>query len=304
MKRVLRGAGYRFLHSRKKDLLKNSDLKKRRWKKKLTDKFWEEGIWFYIDAAGFQSKCKPHDGKRPIQAMAWRLENEGLHPHFTAKGSHVGSGGRVAYFIAAISHQKSVALCGQSEDKINRDMFSDFIKTHFQETFSRWRIPKGKRFLQDGCPVQNSKKTRQALDTVGAIKFSIPPRSQDLNPIENVFNFIKRELRTQAFEKNLNYETFEQFSWRHSYQRYWNNYCIDVKKNVDVYQVKRAKGKVLNVKVKVKFDLYRFISAKAVCLKIPKLGPTWNTLLILLCSVYLLTKCWDKIYNTFILFFT
>ena len=69
--------------------------------------------------------------------MAWRLENEGLHPHFTAKGSHVGSGGRVAYFIAAISHQKSVALCGQSEDKINRDMFSDFIKTHFQETFSR-----------------------------------------------------------------------------------------------------------------------------------------------------------------------
>ena len=192
VRRVLRGAGYQFLHSRKKDLLKNNDLKKRRKfarkvTKMLTDKFWEEGIWFYIDAAGFQNKCKPHDEKRPIQAMAWRLENEGLHPHCTVKGSHVGSGGRVVYFIAAISHQKS---------------------------FSRWRIPKGKRFLQDGCPVQNSKKTRQALDTVGAIKFSIPPRSQDFNPIKSIFNFIKRELRTQAFEKNLNYETFEQFSAR------------------------------------------------------------------------------------------
>ena len=91
-------------------------------------------------------------------------------------------------------------------------MFSDFIKTHFQETFSRCRIPKGKRFLQDGCPVQNSKKARQALDTVGAIKFNIPPRSPDFNPIENIFNFVKSELRTQAFEKNINYETFEQLS--------------------------------------------------------------------------------------------
>ena len=28
------------------------------------------------------------------------------------------------------------------------------------------------------------------------------------------FNFVKSELRTQAFEKNINYETFEQFSAR------------------------------------------------------------------------------------------
>ena len=40
------------------------------------------------------------------------------------------------------------------------------LETHFQETFSRRRIAKGKRFIQDGCPVQNSKKARQALDTV------------------------------------------------------------------------------------------------------------------------------------------
>ena len=49
VRRVLRGAGYQFLHSRKKDLLKNNDLKKRRKfarkvTKMLTDKFWEEGI--------------------------------------------------------------------------------------------------------------------------------------------------------------------------------------------------------------------------------------------------------------------
>ena len=93
-------------------------------------------------------------------------------------------------------------------------MFSDFIKNHFQETFSRCRIPKSKRFPQDGCPALNSTKARQALDTVGAIKFSIPPRSPDFNPIKNIFNCIKSELRTQAFEKNINYEIFEKFSVR------------------------------------------------------------------------------------------
>ena len=93
-------------------------------------------------------------------------------------------------------------------------MFPDFIKIDFQETFSWHWIPKGKRFLQDGCPVQNSKKARQDLDTVGPIKFSTPPRSPDFNPMENVFYFVKSKLGTQAFEKYINYETPEQFSAR------------------------------------------------------------------------------------------
>ena len=101
----------------------------------------------------------------------------------------------------AIVHQKVVVLCEQCEGKINRDIFSNFIKTHFQEIFSRYKIPKSKRFLQDGCPEQNSKKARQTLDTVSAIIFSIPPRSPDFNHIENIFSCVKSELRTQAFEK-------------------------------------------------------------------------------------------------------
>ena len=126
----------------------------------------------------------------------------------------MGLGGRVAYFIVAIAHQKGVNLCEQYEGKTNVDMFSDFIKIHFQETFNRCRIPKGKRFLQNGCSVHNSKKARQALGTVGAIKFSIPPPSPDFNSIESIFNYVKSELHSQALEKNIKYETFKQFSIR------------------------------------------------------------------------------------------
>ena len=35
-------------------------------------------------------------------------------------------------------------------------------------------------------------KVRQALDTVGPFNFRILPRSRDFYPIENVFNFVKR----------------------------------------------------------------------------------------------------------------
>ena len=67
----------------------------------------------------------------------------------------MGLGRRVTHFIMVIAQQKGVVLCKQYEGKINGDIFSDFITTQFQETFNGCKIPKGKRFLQDGCPVQD-----------------------------------------------------------------------------------------------------------------------------------------------------
>ena len=71
---------------------------------------------------------------------------------------------------------------------------------------------KKKGFFKVDVLYKTVKKARQAFDTVGTIKFSIPPRSPDFNPIENILSYVKSELRTQDIEKNINYETFEQFS--------------------------------------------------------------------------------------------
>ena len=75
---LLRGAVYRLLYPRKKGLLKWDDLKKvRKFARKVTkiliDKFWEEGISFYIDAAELQHKYNPDDEARSIRIRAWRL---------------------------------------------------------------------------------------------------------------------------------------------------------------------------------------------------------------------------------------
>ena len=49
---------------------------------------------------------------------------------------------------------------------------------------------------------------------MGGRKFSIPPRSPDLNPIENVFHLVKRKLNSDAIENNITQESFKEFSDR------------------------------------------------------------------------------------------
>lgn len=49
---------------------------------------------------------------------------------------------------------------------------------------------------------------------MGARKFSIPPRSPDMNPIENIFHLVKRKLNSDAIENNITHEGFKEFSDR------------------------------------------------------------------------------------------
>ena len=42
----------------------------------------------------------------------------------------------------------------------------------------------------------------------------IPPRSPDINPVENFFHLVKLQLKRQAIELNITKETYEEFSAR------------------------------------------------------------------------------------------
>ena len=55
--------------------------------------------------------------------------------------------------------------------------------------------PAGNVFVQNGDPSQDSKAAKNALDKIGAVQFSIPPRSPDLNPIENAFNLVEKKIK-------------------------------------------------------------------------------------------------------------
>lgn len=216
--RALRKSGYRYLHSRRKGIMKGQDFAKRLKfaKEKITygEDFWMTKINFYLDGTGFTHKKNPHDEARSTKTMAWRKRSEGLDALCTTKGKRAGTGGRMANFMVALAPQKGVVLCSQYMGHRNGANFAKFVRKTFPDIYKRTEHIEGRLFLQDGCPVQNSAAAKKAFKKVDAEIFPIPPRSPDLNPIENFFNLISTKLRQDALDQVITSESFEAFSER------------------------------------------------------------------------------------------
>ena len=69
-------------------------------------------------------------------------------------------------------------------------------------------------WIQDGDPSQNSAVARAAMTRANCELIKIPPRSPDLNPIENVFKHVSDALREQAITLQIQKETYAEFKDR------------------------------------------------------------------------------------------
>ena len=127
------------------------------------------------------------------------------------KGKKEGVSGKVADFFVAISYGKGVVLCEQYLEQLNGENFSNFVKKNFPASFKKSANPKGVLFLQDQDPTQNSRKSKKAFGDVGCRMFSIPARSPDINPIEDMFNNVHKKLREDAIEHHIEHESYEKF---------------------------------------------------------------------------------------------
>ena len=52
------------------------------------------------------------------------------------------------------------------------------------------------------------------MDQLGCRIFAIPPRSPDINPIENIFHLVRKQLQKDALRKKITKESFAAFSER------------------------------------------------------------------------------------------
>ncbi len=222
VRRLLHRHNYGYKHAAKKGVLSRADTGKRfDFAKMIKRNFdnrqndlWTKGISFYIDGVSFTHRYNPRDQAQAPKTMVWRKPNERLSLGLTAKSSHEGNGGKVAHFMVAIGYGCGVVLCEQYQGRLNGKLFADFVRDHFKETFKKSANPRGKMFLQDGDPSQNSGIARDAMFKMGAKKFSIPARSPDLNPIENLFHLVKRKLDEDALDRAIMFENFDNFCLR------------------------------------------------------------------------------------------
>ena len=110
--------------------------------------------------------------------------------------------------------ERESIFASEQYEKMDGAYFADFVKRNFRKLIRNSSNPSGKMFLQDGDPSQNSVIARKAMKKLVVQVHSIPPRSPDINPIENVFHLLDKKLRSDAIEKNIIYESYKEFSAR------------------------------------------------------------------------------------------
>ena len=135
------------------------------------------------------------------KTLVWRKKNEVIVNVCTLKGNKAGHCDKLASFFT-ISLGKVICYYKHYE-KLSGQTFAEFIKNNFIEIFKRGCNPTGNVFIQDGDPSQNPKAAKTALDKIGAVQFSIPPRFPDLNPIEHTFNLVEKKLTSAAVKYSL-----------------------------------------------------------------------------------------------------
>ena len=119
---------------------------------------------------------------------------------------------KCANFIVRISHDRCTVICEHILDVLQEINLLLLLQIAFQKPFREVKSPEGKLFLMDGCPRQSSAKAQRAILKIGASYLKIPPRSPDLNSIENFFHQGKKKLAKQAIINNIEKQTFEEFS--------------------------------------------------------------------------------------------
>ena len=152
---------------------------------------WLSRVTMYYDGVSFYHRLHPYADSRAPRKKVWRKRGEGLQ--ITAKGRKEGNNGTLVRLFVAISHGKGVVMCEEfnPEQKYNGENYASFVKENFPEAMQISSNGRNKLILQDGDPVQNSKKAKNAYTEIGAKIFLIPARSPDLNPIENIFHLVR-----------------------------------------------------------------------------------------------------------------
>ena len=165
----------------------------------------------YLDAVSFVYKSNPMSDALKPKSRTWRKKGEGLL--FTTKGSKELAGGKRLHLLVAIAHGKGV-ICAEPYEKMNGPYFERFVRRHFPNLFEiagKHEKYQPKLFVMDNDPLQTSATARKSAKSIGAKMQVIPPRLPDLNPIENLFNIVRKKIEAKILKENVIYQSWDEF---------------------------------------------------------------------------------------------
>ena len=161
----------------------------------------------------------PYNDVLTPRGKIWRRPNEGLQ--YSTKGTNNLPEGRRLHLLVGVGYKTGVVIAEEYE-KFDAEWFAKFDKRTSHDILSDCAVSKKKGkliFLMENDPSQRSKLATDALPDVGAEVLDIPPRSPDLNPIENVFNNFKSELVKQVLRPISTEKTVSEIVMREGFSR-------------------------------------------------------------------------------------
>jgi transposase len=129
----------------------------------------------FIDETWIKTNMSPLRGWAP---KSQRLRGFVPHGHW-----------RTLTFLGALRHDRFVAPC-VFDGPINGECFRAYVEQQLAPTLSAGDI-----VIMDNLGSHKSSAVREAINTVGARLWFLPPYSPDLNPIEQTFSKIKHWMR-------------------------------------------------------------------------------------------------------------
>jgi len=160
----------------------------------------------YIDIVGFQYKRNPYELATTTKAKSWKKKGESLV--VTRKGKKEGI--ESARYLVGITYDHGITVADEVPAHMNGPFFAQMIRfNHLEPGLTQHR-----RVLQDNDRVQNSEFVKKKFASKNITLVEIPPRSPDVNVIENLFNQMRGELNKQAKIAKQKKQTMSEFKAR------------------------------------------------------------------------------------------
>lgn len=99
--------------------------------------------------------------------------------------------------------------------RLNGQGYRDIVKEHLKSSAKKIGLRKGWMLIQDNDPKHNSKIVQSELDRLRIKRIKHPPQSPDMNPIENLWDYVERRI---GVKDRTSIEKFKK-----AIIRVWNN---------------------------------------------------------------------------------
>ena len=171
----------------------------------------------------------------------WKPRGEGISDRTTTPTVKHGGGNNL--LVWGCMGCNGVGKLKEVEGIMDSQQYIDILEDALQENFEKLGIPEGEQiFQQDNDPKHTSKKASKWFEDNNINVLSWPAQSPDLNPIEHLWNHIKKKLLEYPIPPQGVYQLWERVAAE------WNKIPPEVCQNLissmprSIAAVIKAKG--------------------------------------------------------------